>query len=297
MPDLKAIELQAVCKINVYLRVMCARPDGYHDIETIFLPLLGPCDILRISQLPQGSTDIPRVVCSGDIAISGEANICYRAAKEFAKFAEIEPLFSIDIDKRIPLSAGLGGGSSDAAAVLKALDSLYPLGSQGHLRSIASVLGADVPYFLDPSPSVGLGRGDETEKLEAVPELKILLVNPRFPVSSAWAYKKWKACAGTGGSLSLGEAVGRLRKGYRDVGVLLRNDLQEAVFRQTPLLPMITDSLRAEGALVAGMSGSGPTLFGVFSGADSLASAGCAIRSIYGKSVIVFDTSSISSAC
>ncbi len=291
MQNMRVIETQAVPKINVYLRVIGVRADGYHDIETIFLPLRGPCDFLRISQLPQGSAGIPRVSCSGRGGPLGEANICHRTVTEFAKFAGIEPSFAIEIEKHIPVSAGLGGGSSDAAAVLKALDSLHPLNSQDHLKAIASGLGADVPYFLDPSPSVGRGRGDEIEKLEAVPEMKILLVNPRFPVSSAWAYRNWKASDPQADGLPHKDALAMLREGYTKDGARMRNDLQQAVFRQTPLLPVINDSLHAEGALVAGMSGSGPTLLGIFPDDGSLENAGVAVKSLFGDSVAVFRTS------
>lgn len=272
-------------KINLFLKVTGKRPDGYHEIDTIFLPLKKPVDEITISHAPALS------ISSNNPSIPlNENNICFKAASEFAKIANIEPGWSINIKKEIPLSAGLGGGSSDAAAVLRGLCEMHPGEVKPEtLHDIAVALGADVPFFLNPKPAIAQGVGDELTSLSDVPEIPLVIVNPRFPVSAAWGYKNY-VVADAGSSVD--EAVQFLRRGGWDkFDEVFCNDLQQAVFAKFPLMKMLKSSLLEAGAKFAGMSGSGPSLFAVCPDDIKAANIAQAISEKYCDAVYCISTS------
>ena len=179
---------KAPAKINLFLHITGKRADGYHTIQTIFLPLSKVADIITISATSE--TGIFITSDSTELPLD-ESNICYKAAEGFAKLAEIEPNWRIYIQKHIPIAAGLGGGSSDAAAVLKILNDNLKQVDQLKLHQLATELGADVPFFLNPVPSIATGIGDELQPIPMNMKLNLLLINPQFPISAKWGYQRF----------------------------------------------------------------------------------------------------------
>ena len=267
--------MESGSKINLFLRVTGCRADGYHIIETLFLPLESPSDELTIDfDAAPGIT-----LDCGDPALSGASNLACRAAERYAEESGIAPSWRIRLEKRIPVAAGLGGGSADAAAVLTLLERRYGAFGVERLARLALRLGADVPFFLNRAPMVGRGVGDELTVLEKpLPKLYILLVNPGFPVSAKWAYQHLAAGAGEGPTLERLLAALASRD-LSAVAANIRNDLAPALWKKFPLLGVIRDELAALGALKTEVSGSGPTLFALFPDGAALTRAAEKLRS------------------
>ena len=267
--------LTAPAKINLHLEVVRKRKDGYHEIKTLFMPVFDLADTISLTvdkvegiEITSNSSEIPL----------NEKNICYKAAVKFAEIANISPAWIIHIEKNIPVSAGLGGGSSNAAALLLLLKSIYSIDKED-IYKIATQLGADVPFFLDPNPAVAEGVGEKISFIGKIPALNLVLINPEFPVSAAWGYKNHiKEQVGT----SLDEIIDLLRRrSYKELNDKYRNDLQPAAFRKFPILEIIKDALMENGAEFAGMSGSGPTIFAVFADEDSAKTAKKELKQIF----------------
>jgi len=251
---------RAHAKINVFLKITGKRDDSYHDIETIFMPLKEPHDIIAIKEL---KGNMPVILSDNTDMPLDENNLCFKAAVKFAEFADITPGWQIDIQKNIPIAAGLGGGSSDAAAVLNILNSMYPVLDKNVIFDIASSLGADVPFFLDPKPASASGIGNVLSPLTGLEPLNLVILNPLFPLSAAWGYEHYIPYA-DGGTLE--KVVSVLQAG--DISRLERvfcNDLQMAVFQKFPIMGILKNDLLDAGAVFVGMSGSGPSLFAVCS--------------------------------
>jgi 4-diphosphocytidyl-2-C-methyl-D-erythritol kinase len=264
----------APAKVNLTLRVLGKRADGYHEIESVMVPLtLG--DMVEVAFGGRGIT----LQCSDPSLETGEGNLAWRAARAFLGVTGIRRGVRIGLGKAIPVAAGLGGGSSDAAAVLLALNDLAekPLGKP-NLASLALGLGADVPFFLDPRPALARGIGEIVSPLPPMPETWFVLVNPGFSASAAWAYgrlaarplrAKQGAPLQTLTSPAVRPKVRPSSRTWRHIGAFLYNDLEAVTLPQFPVLATLKErllSLGAEGALV---SGSGPTVFGVFGAASA----------------------------
>lgn len=251
------IEIEAPAKLNLSLRITGKRPDGYHEIESLFVPV-ALYDDLRISVIQEGI----EASYSGRGLPEGQNNLVNRAALSFFEETGISKGAKINLIKRIPVSSGLGGGSSDAAATLRGLNILWgnPL-SKGDLERLALSLGADVPFFLLPRPAVAKGIGEILEPIKDFPDLWYVLVSPNLMVSTAWAYKKFRLELTDGPNhniikISNGAAL--------NIPDLLFNDLEGVTLSKYPFLSSIKASLKAFGALGALMTGSGPSVFGVF---------------------------------
>jgi 4-diphosphocytidyl-2-C-methyl-D-erythritol kinase len=250
------LRLDTPAKINPFLRVVGTRPDGYHDLETVFLPLRTLVDQVIVAP---AAADELRLKCAAPGVPGGADNLAWRAADAFAKFAGITPGWNITVRKEIPVAAGLGGGSSDAAAVLRILHGAYPGLAGTDVMAIAARLGADVPFFLCPRPSVARGIGDALQPIKMTHPLPLLLVFPDFPISTAWSYGCWQPDPSPG---ILEPMCSALRFNNIDkVCANLANDLAPAAFAKFPLLRLIRGKLLDLGATAVGMSGSGPTLF------------------------------------
>ena len=258
------IRLEAPAKINLALHVLGKRPDGYHDLVTVF-HRLNLCDTLRL--VMTGSSGIS-IRCPEGGAPDGPENLACRAAALFFQRTGIPPGLSIELHKNIPTAAGLGGGSSDAASVLLGLNRLSgePLGPES-LIELGMELGADVPFFLwNVTSAVGEGRGDQIRPV-SIPEGVYVLVNPGFPVSAAWAYA----------GLEEGREKFELTKAQNDpirkilshssfrTDALFHNDLEEVTCKRFPIITRVEQTLLSLGCDGALMSGSGPTVFGYFS--------------------------------
>jgi len=291
------LDLEAPAKINLGLRVTGTRPDGYHLIESLFLPLdlvdgvrvgvgaaAGPADEggrerVEIEVAPaEGAEEVP-----GAAAVPADRhNLAFAAAEAYLAALpedDVRPEVRISLRKRIPAAAGLGGGSSDAAAVLRGLAALIPKGPQGaDLARVALGLGADVPYFLAPAPAVVRGIGEQIERVSAVPALTLLLVNPGDSVATAEVYAAYDALArdpdeagaaltppGAGSTMPALSGPGAVSL---DRLLACPNDLEPAAIRLCPSIARVRDRVRALGAIGVGMSGSGATVYGVFASED-----------------------------
>lgn len=249
-------------KINLYLQVTGRRPDGYHELETLFYPLHGLHDDVTLTR-HDGQSGI--TMFAGNAALPcNDSNLCVRAVRAVCHHLEIPADgWHISLQKNIPIAAGLGGGSSDAAAVLRQMQKELPL-TDDILAEIALTLGADVPYFLDPRPALATGIGEKLVPVNHLPaRLPLLLAAPQFPVSAKWAYQHLEKISQQ--SSGAADLITALRTGDLALaGALLRNDLAPAVEKKFPCLAMIRQEFERLGACGVLMSGSGPTMFGLF---------------------------------
>ena len=227
------------------------------------MPLNPPVDIISISELGEGDPSKPLIKSANSNIPLNEKNICFQAVAEFAKFANIPCPLEINIEKNIPVAAGLGGGSSDAAAVLKLLNKRFFNKDNGFLCDVAQSLGADVPFFINPTPSIGKGVGEKLTPVSGIPEIPLVILNPRFPVSAAWGYNNYIPNDNAFSVESLIEVL--QNKDFEKLPEVFCNDLQAAVFRKFPIMEILRRKLLKSGAVFVGMSGSGPTIFGVCS--------------------------------
>lgn len=237
------------------------RPDGYHDIDTIFIPL-AIFDRLELEPAPEPGIDLR--VDRADVPADA-TNLVHRAAALTAAALGVEPALQITLEKRIPVGAGLGGGSSDAAATILGVEQLHGRRLEPAQRfEIAAQLGADVPFFLDPMPARGTGRGDRLEPLRGLPPLAWVLVSLPFAVSTPEAYRAASA------ELTLPRHASSIAALLGPEGVVAspqedpHNDLEPAVARWHPEISAVRQALRGVGAQITGMSGSGPTVYALF---------------------------------
>ncbi len=263
----------APAKINLGLRITGRRPDGYHELDSVFLPL-DLADRLELETTPGDGLSIDVTGLTQGVP-ADDRNLAVRAAAAYLAAAGIRARITLRLHKRIPSGAGLGGGSSDAGTVLRALDARWPGAlAPKRLAALALELGADVPFFLAPRPARVGGVGEVLEPLPGVPALALLLVNPGIALSTAEVYRAWDALAGELTQGSAGSTMRPLRGleasggvaglGARDRLALVANDLEPAAIRLCPVVARLRRRLEAAGALAVGLSGSGPTLYGVF---------------------------------
>lgn len=248
--------LAAYAKINLYLRVVGRRPDGYHEIETLFHSIR-LADTLSFDAAPAGQLLFE---CDDPAVPTDESNLVCRAAAALRAAAGGEAGARIRLAKRIPMGAGLGGGSSDAAATLVGLCRLWGLSLDAStLHALAAGLGSDVPFFLRGGAALASGRGELITPLPDAPPLALVLVSPPFEVSTPWAYRAWRSVPDGPSASACREALacGDLEA----LAAALRNDLEAGVVATHPELETIRQRLLAAGALGARMTGSGSTLF------------------------------------
>ncbi len=252
-------------KINLCLAVLGKRPDGYHEVEML-MQMVGLFDDVRVSVGRPGIS----VECDAAGVPPGEGNIAYRAAAEMVKLSGGAHGLKIGITKRIPVAAGLGGGSSDAAAVLAAADRLFGLGlGPVRLSEIGARLGMDVPFFLHGPTAIARGRGEILAPLPTLPKLPLLLVNPGFGTSTSWVYNNLKL------GLTKKAGCNKIhRLTIRNIAQSLQNDLETVTQAAHPVIAEIKNELLVNGAQGALMSGSGPTVFGIFGSEDERRKAG-----------------------
>jgi 4-diphosphocytidyl-2-C-methyl-D-erythritol kinase len=258
------LTLPSYAKINLGLEVLGTRQDGYHELRTIFQSIDLHDDValrLRPSEIT--------VHCEHPLVPSDATNLAVRAAEELRRFAQRHDGVEIEITKRIPVAGGLGGGSSNAAAVLIGLDRLWKLrlGPAG-LHSIAARLGADVPYFLTGGTALGLARGDEIYPLNLRIRAHVVVVDPERPVSTAAVFRRVDAeLTPRENSYTIFRFVSRHLAGGLAFGIL-KNDLERAALEEAPELAEKVERIRAiftrEGAHLALLSGSGSAFFGLF---------------------------------
>lgn len=252
----RPIVLYAGAKVNLVLEILGKREDGYHELATVMqaVDLSDRLVLEESDSLELRTTDsIP----------TDRSNLAVRAAVALGRAAGVERGARITLDKRIPVAAGLGGGSTDAAAVLVGLNRLWKLGwPVAKLAAVAVELGMDVPFFLGGGAALGTGRGEWLEPIEGM-SLALVLVNPGFPVNTAEAYRAVTPALHTDGSRARAVAADLARGRRAGVAGRLYNALEMAVTPAHPEIARIKAALVAAGALGAAMSGSGATVFGV----------------------------------
>lgn len=253
--------LEAPAKINLVLELMGPRPDGYTEIQTIF-QTLDLVDLVEVTRLGAGGG--LRLAVSEGLGCPPEENLVWRAARSFLDRAGLGEGLAIRLEKRIPHGAGLGGGSSDAAALLRALDELFPgaLPREG-LSSIAAGLGADVPYFLEGGLALGTGRGDRLRPLPELPPLWLVLAREGGPLSTAEVYRKARE------GLTRRDEAPNIRRFFchlreaGDAAPPVWNDLQAAAVALRPVIGDLIEHLEGHGGQAA-MTGSGSAVFAIF---------------------------------
>lgn len=257
---------RAFAKINLGLRILGRRPDGYHDIETVFHRI----DIFdEIFATDSPSIDVE---CS-DPSLAGEANLCFTAARLTAEKFKVDRGVRLTIRKNIPVGAGLGGGSTDAATALRLLNVFWGLDlPAGVLRDIALRLGSDVPFFLGDESAYATSRGEVLSYFPLSLPYAVVVVFPGVPVSTAAAYGAVRLRKHT----DAGNLRTVLEDNLREPGrlrELLTNDFEEYVYRTYPEIASVRDGLASLGAAVSLLSGSGSSVFGLFPDPDTARTA------------------------
>jgi 4-diphosphocytidyl-2-C-methyl-D-erythritol kinase len=256
---LESVSVRCNAKVNLYLKVIGRRTDGYHDIATVYHSI----SLHDTLTLRRGGRGI-RVTCDDPRVPLGERNLVFRAVASLLENSREGA--DIAIEKRIPMDAGLGGGSADAAGALIGIDRLFDLGRTGkELESIASAIGADVKFLLHGGCALGVGKGDNLSFFPPLPKMDLVLVVPDVSVSTGWAYDSLKMGLTTR-QVDLTMIKSALGQGDATFPCeILHNDFESLIFERYPLVGGLKSDLLGCGASGALMSGSGPVVYGVFS--------------------------------
>ena len=256
----KELHLNAYAKVNLTLDVGQQRPDGYHEIESI-MHTIALHDSITLREAGSG-TEV--VVQDGSSVPTDHRNLVARTAEMLREMFGVTRPLQIELTKRIPVAAGLGGGSSDAAVTLLGLAQMWKLRLDGReMLALATKLGADVPFFLEGGGAVARGKGERITYLPPLPTTWIVLARPRTEVSTAWAYRQLPA--GEAGprpnTAAMVEAM--KREDVREVGRLLHNVFEDTIASHHPLVRDLKTRILKGEAYGASMSGTGPTVFGL----------------------------------
>ena len=266
---MNSITLNAPAKVNYLLDVIRRRPDGYHDLRMV-MQRVNLCDEITITMTKSPGI---AVSCGKNGVPDGPGNIAWKAANSLLELSDYNQGINISIIKNIPVAAGLGGGSSDAASVLMGMNNLLHLElSDQRLMEIGVTLGADVPFFIFKKTALAEGIGEALSAMPAMPAGWILLINPGVHVSTAWVYKNLQ--------LTNERELNKLPVSYRDlkdVCSIFANDLESVTIPAFPVIADIKNRMLQHGALGAMMSGSGPTVFGLYQDKDTAEQAMAAI--------------------
>lgn len=254
------ISVKAFAKINLGLLITGKRPDGYHTLETVFVP------INWYDELTFTSAEKLEMSCSNlDLPVD-DNNLCLKAANALRDYAGIKGGVSISLTKKIPFGAGLGGGSSDAAATLRVLNTLWDIHvSSADLHALAVKLGADVPYFLEAAGlAFASGIGERLQDLQSSLPYHIVTVFPEEHISTVWAYKNFYPRFEREVPDLKDMVAGLCRNGNRAVLPAFENDFEPVVFDHYPAVRKVKEELLGQGAFFASLSGSGSAVFGLF---------------------------------
>lgn len=253
--------IDACAKINLTLDILGKRPDGYHEVVMV-MQQLELSDVLKLREGPKGTginliSDVPGLP-------SVERNLAYKAAKLLVDAFKIEQGVYMDLTKRIPIAAGLAGGSADAAAVLVSMNALFDLGMRmEELCAMGAQIGSDVPFCIQGKTALATGRGEQIRQLTQMPPCYVVLATPQVSVSTAWAYQNYRS-----------EDVKRRpetekilqclqKEDLTGIGNLLCNVLESVTMKQYADIAMLKQLMLHHGAMASLMSGSGPTVFGL----------------------------------
>jgi 4-diphosphocytidyl-2-C-methyl-D-erythritol kinase len=243
------------CKINLGLNVTSKRPDGYHNLETVFYPILLR-DALEIIQSNELHFDVTGLTVNGNI----EDNLCWKAYQLLKQdFTQLPPL-KVHLHKAIPMGAGLGGGSSNGAFMLRMINEKFRLNlDESALINYALQLGSDCPFFIINEPCFATGRGENLERVNLdLSAFKIIIINPGIHVSTKEAFSKLTPKPST---RSIKEIIQLPVSTWKDE---LQNDFETAIFDLYPAVKQIKEEMYLKGALYASMTGTGSTVYGIF---------------------------------
>ena len=289
---LEEVQVRAPAKLNLILKILERLPNGYHELWSM-MHTVDLFDHLTLQHNPS-STKI-QLTCQLDGVPGGEDNLVYRAAARVLKKANLHVGVDIHLDKHIPMGAGLGGGSSDAAATIFGLVQLLGLGwSRQEMATVGQELGSDVPFFFYAPQACIRGWGETVEPVKVIGTRWVLLVNPGFPIETGWAYQQVAKSRTQAPSLSP-ELLEVQQKDTFDLEELLpfiENDFETALFSVIPRLAEIKQQLYDFGAERALLSGSGSTLFGLFTDKVVALRAGKMLEENLKTSVFCVKTSS-----
>jgi 4-diphosphocytidyl-2-C-methyl-D-erythritol kinase len=281
VPTQAQLKVFSPAKVNLFLNILGKRPDGYHELETVMAPL----DFGDEITLQLRKTGLV-LECDNPNLPTDESNLAYRAAKILTKATGVEQGAKIVLRKRIPLAAGLAGGSSNAATVLTGLNQLWQAGATpAQLNELAAGMGSDINFFFAGGAAVCRGRGEQVEPVACKLSATVLLINPGFGIATPWAYRNWRPPL----TAKLPD-VTLLRRGLASddldaVARSLHNSLEAPCLRKFPVLRLLQDTMREQGAAGAMMSGSGATVFGLFREAAVAEQAGRVIQEQFGPSM------------
>lgn len=273
---MRSYRLVAPAKINLYLEIIGIRSDGYHELVMI----LQSIDLADLIEIRPSATDTIKIYCEHPEVPCNETNLAYKAAKlmqqQFPEIAANYGGVNIFIDKRIPVAAGLAGGSANAAAVLVGINLIWELGlTQPELQSMAAMLGSDVPFCIGGGTAIATGRGEKLDPIHDLNTLVVVLAKYRsLSVSTAWAYRSYREDFGhtypedpqsyllRSQSVHSGPLVKAIVSGNgAEIGKLIHNDLEKVVYPEYPQVAQLRETMARLGGLGTMMSGSGPTVF------------------------------------
>jgi 4-diphosphocytidyl-2-C-methyl-D-erythritol kinase len=254
------MKVLASAKINLYLDVIRRREDGYHEIETFYQPI-SLWDELTIERAPSGIT-----VEGDDATIPwNEENLCYRAARLVLDRAGCREGVRIRVAKGIPSGAGLGGGSSDAAATLLSINRFFECGlSEGELQELAAGIGSDAPFFVLARPAIGRGRGEVLEEAHGLPGGWIVIAKPNVTVSTRWAYQNLNLVLTKGLGAARLTALVEALQGFPNMRLEAHNSFEAGIVEHFPSVSEILSVLRSGKPLLSSLSGSGSACFALF---------------------------------
>jgi 4-diphosphocytidyl-2-C-methyl-D-erythritol kinase len=259
----RAVQVTAPAKVNLRLRILARETTGFHQLETIFLRL-ELADVVRVHRARGHSLDVTGDVNAASLGPT-EKNLAWRAAQAYADASGVQDGWTIELEKHIPIGGGLGGGSADAGAVLRALDALAaePLG-EARLLAIAATLGADVPFLTSTHAcALGWGRGERLLALQAPPSRAVVLLVPAFGVNTAEAYGWLSSHPRSVAADETGVLEPASLATWAGIADVATNDFETVVAAHHPVLASLVDALAGAGCAPAMLSGSGSVVFGV----------------------------------
>ncbi len=279
------LEKKSPCKVNLMLNILGKRTDGFHKLETVMQPV----NLYDELTFERGGNGI-KLSCSEKSLPVDSKNLVFRAAEKFLQTTTISGGVKIHLEKKIPLAAGLGGGSGNAATTLLAMNELFDSALPSKtIATIAESLGSDIPFFLQNKPALATGRGEKIQPIENFPALigkAFLLIHPGFGISTPWAYQNLarfpEALNGKAGRAK--ELVEKLRtKNLAGAAGTFYNSLEAPALDKFPILALFQNFLRENGALAALMSGSGSTTFAICENVSSAESLVEKFKSKFGE--------------
>jgi 4-diphosphocytidyl-2-C-methyl-D-erythritol kinase len=254
---LEKIEVKSCAKINFGLRILEKRNDGFHNLQTLFIPIHGLFDTILFEKSLNNS-----FFCNTDFLSDPNSNMIIKAKSLLEKEFNTQLTSKIQLRKRIPIGAGLGGGSSNAAFTLLSLNELFSLNIPNDiLQKLALKLGSDVPFFLNPIPAIGTSRGEMLEYINLPINFSIVIINPGIHISTKEAFLKVIPQKNTINYLSL---INKGELDFNQCRLIVKNDFEENIFNKFPEIKKIKQKFYSLGSDFSLMSGTGSTVFGIF---------------------------------